>query len=138
MLAHELYERCCIGLPVRRKPFELLEDGIDTSRFEELNGVFGVLVEIGIENALVHEVLVRTDIEQHPSQVMELQRGERVWARGDRVFDLLAVRADLTFGARLDLRDDGEAVAGGRPWVRRPVPALLEREVALLRNGRRR
>ena len=51
MLAHELDEGRRIRLPICRKAFELLEDGIDTGRLEELNGVFGVLVEVGIENS---------------------------------------------------------------------------------------
>ena len=49
------------------KPSSFSKIGIDTSGFEELNGVFGVPVEIGIEDALVHEILVRADVEQHPS-----------------------------------------------------------------------
>ena len=108
-------------------PSSFSKIGIDTSRLEQLNRVLGVLVEIGIENALVHEVLVLTDVKEHPAQVMELQRCERVRARGDGVLDALPVGADLGLRARLDLRDDREAVTGGRSRVGRPVPALLER-----------
>ena len=138
MLADELDERRRVRLPVLGKPFELLEDRIDARSLEQLNGVLGVLVEIGVEDALVHEVRVRADVEEHPAQVMELQRRERVRARGDGVLDALPVGADVGLGARLDLRDDREAVAGGRSRVGRAVPALLEREVALFWNRHRR
>jgi hypothetical protein len=126
-----------VRLPVRREAFELLENCIDTRRLEQLNRVLGVLVEIGIENALVHEVFLVTDVKEHPSQVMELQRCERVRARGDCVLDALPVGADVGFRARLDLRDDREAVARGRTRVRRPISALFESEIAFFRNRHR-
>ena len=131
MFADEIYERRCVRSPVRGKPFELLEDGIDTSRLEQLNRVLGVLVEIGIENTLVHEVFLLTDVEEHPPEVMKLQRCEGVRARGDGVLDALPVGADVGLRARLDLRDDREAVTGWRSRVCRAIPALLEGEVTL-------
>ena len=43
------------------KAFKVFEDRVDAVLREERNGVLGVLVEVGIEDALIHEVGFRTD-----------------------------------------------------------------------------
>src|SRR5580693_8838059 len=80
----------------------------------------------------------RTDVEQYPPQVVQPQRREHVGTPGNRFLDLLAVRADGLFAPLLDLRDDRKAIAGRSSRIDRTVPAPLELEVALLRNGHRR
>ena len=61
-----------------RKALELLEDRVDARLGEESDGVLGVLVEVGVEDALVHEVRVAADVEEHPPEVVELERREHV------------------------------------------------------------
>ena len=39
-------------------------------------GVFNILIEIGIEDPLVHEVHAIPGIKQNPTQVVELERGQ--------------------------------------------------------------
>src|SRR5262245_9863704 len=58
-----------VRLPVRREAFEVLEHRIDPCLTEERNRVLGVLVEVGVEDALVHES--RVVVEKHPPQVVQ-------------------------------------------------------------------
>jgi hypothetical protein len=74
MFADEVDERRRVRLPIQRESFELLENRIDARGFEQFDRVLGVLVEVGIENTLIHEVLVGADIEQYPAKVMQLER----------------------------------------------------------------
>jgi hypothetical protein len=50
---HECYERCRVLLPVLRKIFEVGEDGRNTGLAEQRYRILGVLVEVGIEDALI-------------------------------------------------------------------------------------
>ena len=134
VFADELDEGRRVRLPILRESFELLEDGVDARRLEQLDRVLRVLVEIRIEDALIHEVLVGPDVEQHPPEVMQLQWGERMRTRVDGLLNPCPVRADFSLGARLDLRDDREAMTRGRSRIGRAVSSLLKGEVALLRN----
>ena len=70
-------------------PSRFSKIGVDARACEERNGVFGVLVEVGVEDALVHEVRVRADVEEHPAQVVELERRERVGLAAIVLLDLL-------------------------------------------------
>src|SRR4051794_20740254 len=63
MLANELDERRHIGLPVLRKAFQVLEYGRDATLGEQRHCVVGIFVELGIEDALVHEVGILADVE---------------------------------------------------------------------------
>ena len=65
-----------VRLPVRREAFEVLEDGVDAGLAEQHDRVLGVLVEVGIEDPLVHEA--RVVIEEHPAQVVQLERREDI------------------------------------------------------------
>ena len=70
------------------------------------NGIFGVFVEISVEDALIHKIGFAADIEEYPSQVMQLEV-----AREES--DFLAIASQLSFrtrrivsfSARLDLRN---------------------------------
>src|SRR3954449_4232520 len=53
VFADELDEGWRIRFPVDREPFEVLEHGVDSGLREELNGILGVFVEIGVEDALI-------------------------------------------------------------------------------------
>src|SRR3954453_3161620 len=101
---------------------------------EQGDCVLRIAVEVGVEYALIHEVGLVPDREQHPSQVVELQRGEDVRVRRNGSLDRLAVRANVLLGPRLDLGDDREAVICRSLWEDRTVAPLLEMEVTLLRN----
>jgi len=94
--------------------------------------VFGVLVEVGVEDALILEVQAGTDVEEHPPQVVQAERRQGLRTRGDGFLNGLAVRADRVLAALLHLGDDGEPVAGRRPGVCRSVPPALELEVPSL------
>src|SRR6478609_7248442 len=64
MLAHKCHEGCRIGLPVLWESFEILEDCRNARGGEQRNSVLGVFVEVGVENALVHEIGFPFDGEQ--------------------------------------------------------------------------
>src|SRR3954452_2022336 len=73
VFADELDEGWRIRFPVDREPFEVFEHGVDASLGKELDSVFSVFVEIGIENSLVHKIRVFANVEEHPAQIMQLQ-----------------------------------------------------------------
>src|SRR5262245_54861902 len=76
MLPHELDEGRRVRLPVLGEALEVLEDRVDPRRRKNRDGVFGVLVEVRVEDALVHEVGVLADVEEHPTQIVQLEGGE--------------------------------------------------------------
>jgi hypothetical protein len=51
-----------VRLPVHRGAFELFKDGVDAGRLEETDGIFGVFVEVGVENALLDLPAVVADL----------------------------------------------------------------------------
>ena len=67
---------------------------------EERDRVLGVLVEIGVEDALIHEVGVPADVEEHPAQVVQLEYREGIGQPRDGILDVLAVLADGLLRAR--------------------------------------
>src|SRR4051812_4572030 len=71
VVADELDERGRVRLPVHREVLEVLERGVDSDLPEQRDRVLRVLVEIGVEDPLVHEPGVV--IEQDPAQVMKLE-----------------------------------------------------------------
>ena len=56
--------------------------------------ILGVLVEVGVEDALIHEVGVAFDVEEHPAQVVQLEHGEDVGLPGHRLLDVLGILAE--------------------------------------------
>src|SRR5712675_1620536 len=88
VFANELDECWYVRLPVLGKTFKVLENCIHSDLFKQGYCILGVLVEICIEDSLVHEVRVLSYIEENPSQVVELDR-----------------------------RDYGESMAGRSSWI---------------------
>src|SRR5262245_35568255 len=125
VLAGELDEGRRVSLPVLRKALEVFEYGIDAERLEQAHGILGVFIEVRVEDALVHEVRHSANIEQHPTQVMQLQDREtvRVTLNGFREF--YSVVSNHLLPPRDNLRDDREAVAGRGFREDRPVAAAL-------------
>jgi hypothetical protein len=95
--------------------------GGDAGRAEQLDGVLGVLVEVGVEDALVLEVQPGADVEQIPPQIVQLQRGQHVGLCGDGSLELLAVVPDRLLMTVEHLGDDVEAVARRGAREDRPV-----------------
>src|SRR6516225_7673647 len=56
VFADELDERVRVLLPVLREPFEVGEDRCDTGLAKQPHRVLGVLVEVGVEDALILEM----------------------------------------------------------------------------------
>src|SRR5262245_49737030 len=125
VLAGELDEGRRVGLPVLRKALEVFEYGIDAERLEQAHGILGVLVEVRVEDALVHEVRGSANIEQHPTQVMQLQDREAVRVTLNGLRETYPVVSNHLLPPRDDLRNDREAVAGRGFWKNRPVAAPL-------------
>ena len=126
MIAGKLDEGGGIGLPVHRKTLEILEHRPQAGGAEYFHRVFGIFIEVGVENALIHEIGVPLDGEEHPAQVMQLQDGQGVGLRGDRFLDGFGVFIEDVFPAWDDLRQDREAVASRRLREDRPVTPLLD------------
>src|SRR4029453_218376 len=63
VVTNELDERLRVRLPVLRKTLEVLERGVQSRLSEQHDGVLGVLVEVRVEDPLVHErgVFVQED-----------------------------------------------------------------------------
>src|SRR5262249_24296842 len=137
VLAEKLDEGWNVRLPVHRKPFELLEDRIDARLSKQRNRVLRVLVEVGVEDPLVHEVLVLADVKQNPSQVVELEGREHMRIALHRILKLLSVLPDFLFCPRFDLRDNCETVTSRRPWEERTVSSLFHFEITFLRDRHR-
>ena len=126
VLADELDERLRVLLPILGEPFEIGEDGRDAGRAEQGDRVLGVLVEVGVEDALVLEVQAGADVEQLPAQVVQAQAAPAPPDSGDRCPRSSCRMPGSLLAALLDLRDDREAVAGRRPRKDRAVPPPLE------------
>ena len=101
-----------IGLPIFREAFEIFEDSKNAGGREESHCILGVLVEVGVEDALILEVGLPVDLENLPAQIVQLEHGKAVWVLGNRFLNRLGmfVASFLTTGDQLC--DDGEAVAG--------------------------
>jgi hypothetical protein len=81
----ELDERRRVRLPVLREALQVLEDRVDAVLREERHGVLGVLVEVGVEDALIHEVGVLADVEEHPAEVVQLENSKAIRKARDSV-----------------------------------------------------
>ena len=78
MVADKLDESWRIGLPVLRKAFEIFKDGVNSQICEQTDCIFRVLVEVGVKDALIHEVGFTFDRKEHPSQVVELEDSQTI------------------------------------------------------------
>src|SRR5580704_3843671 len=135
MVADEFDEGGSVGLPVLREAFKVFEDGVQTDVVKQADSVFGVLVEVGVKDALVHEVGLAFDGNENPAEIVEFEDGEIVGRCSDGVFDPLRVLVEDGLSAGDDLCEDAEAVTGGRTRIDGTVAALLELEVALFGDG---
>src|SRR5436305_6508741 len=117
VFAKEVDECWYVRLPVLGKAFKVLEDCVYSDLFKQGYGIFSVLVKICIEDALVHEVRVRSNIEENLSQIVRLERCKCIGYIRNRFLNSLAIVSDLFFSSRLDLRDYGEPMAGRSSWI---------------------
>ena len=62
VVADELDETLRIGLPIFRKAFEIFEDSENAGGREESHCILGVLVEVGVEDALILKVGLPVDL----------------------------------------------------------------------------
>src|SRR4029453_15131457 len=99
VVANELDERLRVRLPVVRKTLEVLERGVQPRLSEQHDGVFGVLVEVRVEDPLVHEP--RVVVEEDPAQVVEFEGSEVVGICLERLPHRFAVGAHRVGPARL-------------------------------------
>src|SRR4030095_13858788 len=72
MFPDKLNEAFRVRFPVAWKAFEIFEYSIYSEADEKRDGVFGVLVEVGVEDALVHEIGFAVNWEQNPAKVGKL------------------------------------------------------------------
>src|SRR5262249_25199607 len=126
VLAHELHDGRGVGLPVLGETFEIFEYRVDARGVEDGYRILAVLVEVRVEDALVHEVRVTLDREEQPAQVVELQGREGVWLVGYGLLDLARVLVEVVLAARNDLREYREPVVRGSFRVYRAVSALFD------------
>src|SRR5205809_1776216 len=78
MFPDELDERRGVRFPVLGEAIQIFKDGVDAVFRKKSHCVLGVLVEVRVEDALVHEVGFPLDVEEHPAQVVQLEYGQTV------------------------------------------------------------
>src|ERR1700733_1528725 len=112
VFTNKLNECGCICLPIFRKPLEILKDSIEAVLGEQRYCILCVLIEIRVEDSLVHEIRIFSDVEQNPSQIVKFEHIKSLRQPCDSLLDGLAVFADDFLASWLDLRDDRKAIAG--------------------------
>src|SRR4029077_10063114 len=125
MFTNELDERWCIRLPVRRKALEVFKDRSDAEIREEAHRVLCVFVEVGVEDALIHEVGLPFYGEENPAQVMQLEYRETVGLSCHRLLDIFGILVEHVFSSGNDLRQDAKPVARRSSREDGAVSALL-------------
>ena len=70
------------------------------------HGILGVLVKVGIEDALIHEIGVPFDREEHPAQVVQLEHSETIGLGRDGLLDVLSILVEAFFPSGDDLCKD--------------------------------
>ena len=140
VIAHKLDEGRCVRLPIFGETFKILEDRVQARRGEDGHCVFGVLVEISVEDAHILEVIVTFDLEEIPAQIVQLEHRKAIRLSRDRLLDISRILVEVRFATRNDLRDDREAVAGRGLREDRTIAALLDLvlEVSAFRDRHRR
>src|SRR5262249_11540856 len=111
--------------PIFWKPLEVFKDRGDASFPKKRDGILGIFVEIGIEDALIHEVRLTFDVEEHPTEIVQPKYGESVGKASDRFFDGLPVCADRLLAPGFDLRDDCKSITSGSLGEDRAISPLL-------------
>lgn len=79
MFADKSDEALRIGLPIHREALKVFKNGPHASGAEKRHGILRVLVEVCIEDALIHEVGLAVNRKQYPPQIMQFQRRENIW-----------------------------------------------------------
>src|SRR5262245_11730148 len=102
--AEELDDRLGIRRIVLRPALESLKGRLDARLAEYEGSIFAVLVEVRIENALIHHVFLTIDLKDQPSQVMRLKHLEKVGVGCDSFLDNFGVVVEVFFPSRNDLR----------------------------------
>src|SRR6266513_1795680 len=105
VFAKEVDECWYVRFPVLGKAFKVFENCVHSDLFEQGYCVLGVLVEICIEDSLVHKVSVLSDVEENPSKVVQLESCKRIRHVLDRFLDGPAIGADSFLSSPLDFRD---------------------------------
>src|SRR5215472_15244487 len=123
MFTNEFDERRYIGFPVLWKALQVLECGGNAAFGEERYGVVRVFVEIRVEDSLVHEVRIFSDIEEHPPQVVQFQWRQYVGIRFQSLLQRLSIFANGLPSARLDFGNDRKAITSRGFRKHRPVLA---------------
>src|SRR5437867_1831788 len=126
VVANELDEPFRIGLPVHGKALEIFKNGADAGRAEKCYGILGVLIKVGIEDALIHEVSLAVNWKQHPAQIMKLERRQQIGLSSQGLLDVLRVLIKDRLAAGNDFGDDRESVTGGGLRVDGTVLALFQ------------
>src|SRR3954447_5703461 len=125
VFANKLDECWNVRLPVLGKTFKVLEHCVHSDLLKQGYCILGVLVEICIEDSLIHEIRVLSNIEENPSQVVKLERCKCIGHIRNRSLDGLAVGADRFFSSRLDLGDYGKSMAGRSSWIKGAISSIL-------------
>src|SRR5438552_1205135 len=125
VVAEKLDDGFWIGRVVLRPALQGFKSCLDSRPSEQERGIFAIFIEIGIEDALVHQVLLALDGEDHPPQIVRLEYAENGRIICDGFLHDLGILVQVLFPSRFDLCNDGEAVARRSLWKDRAVPALL-------------
>ena len=94
-----------------------------------------IFIEVGIEYPLVHEIRVAADVEEDPSQVVELEWGENKRIASDSALYFFPVRPDYVLAPRFDLGNDREAVVGRGLRKDRAITSLFRLEIPFFGDG---
>src|SRR5277367_597413 len=137
VLTHKRDEGRRIRFPVGREPFQILENCVHASQTEKCYRVFRVFIEVRVKDALIHEVGLTFNWEEHPAQIVKLEHGEQVGLASKGCLELLRVPVKDVFPPGNDLCDDRETVTCRRPGKDRTVSSLLDfvGEEAAFRDG---
>src|SRR6185436_1016171 len=125
MLADKLDEILRLGFPIFGKAFEVFENSINAGGREERHSVLGVLVEVCVEDALIHEVGLPVDRKEDPAQVVQLEHGETVRLRRYGLLDVFGILVEHLLPTGDDFRKNRKAVAGWTLGKDRAVSALF-------------
>src|SRR3954469_20051326 len=125
VVANELDESRRIRLPVFGKALEVFKNGADAQLCEQSHCILGVLIKVGVENTLIHEVGLTIDRKENPPQVVEFEHGQTVRLALHGLFDVSGVVVKDRLSPWDDLGDDRESVTRWCFGKDCAVPALL-------------
>ena len=129
MLAADWIDAGALLFQSAGESFKVFEDEYSPQSSENRHRILGVFVEVGIEDALIHEIGLAFDREEQPAEIVQLEYGENVGLSGHGLLDSASIFVEDFFPAGDDLRQDREPVAGGRLGKDRSIPALFARSL---------